>query len=238
LEQRLCSRYRVITTDVAEIVLARIRETVPDLVLADSVPGLDGIELCQRIHDHELTSHIPVILLSARDLEADHVRALEAGADDYFPKPFSTALLLARIHNLLESRRRLIERYRQHISLQPDLAVTSPDTQFLRRVRETVEQRLSDTQFNVGDLARNLALSRRQLFRKFKGLTGQTPHAFLRSVRLKRAAQLLLGSRMTIMQVTFAVGFDDLKHFRAVFRQQFGVLPSQYAKAGPETRSD
>jgi DNA-binding response OmpR family regulator len=232
LRQRLCSQYRVIAADIAEIALARILETVPDLVLAESVlPGLDGIELCQRIRCHERTSHIPVILLSARDLEADHARALEVGADDYFPKPFSTALLLARIHNLLESRRRLIERFRQQINLQTrDVAITSPDAQFLRRVRETVEQHLSDSRFNADDLARNLALSRRQLFRKFKGLTGLTPHTFLRSMRMERAAQLLKGSQMTIMQITFAVGFDDLKHFRTVFRQQFGLLPSEFAK--------
>jgi DNA-binding response OmpR family regulator len=232
--QGLSSRYRVVALPAAEIALDRIRETPPDLVIAESaLPDLDAIELCRRIRGDERSSHIPVILLSTQYLEADHVRALEAGVDDYFPMPFSTTLLLARISNLLESRRRLLERC-CHPFMPRDLAFTPPNNQFVRRVREVVEQHLSDSRFNAEDLARNLALSRRQLFRKFKGLTGQTPHGFLRSMRLQRAAQLLTGSEMTVMQITFAVGFDDLKHFRSVFRQYFGVLPSQFAKASLE----
>ena len=231
--QRLGSRYRVLVLDNTDIAsaIAKIREMLPDFVIAEfALQGLDGIELCRRIRCHERTSHTPVILLTAQYLEVDHARALEAGADDYLPKPFSTSLLLARIHNLIESRRRLLERFRQQF-IPRDVAVASPDSQFVHRVCEIIEQHLSDSRFNAEDLARNLALSRRQLFRKFKGLTGQTPHGFLRSMRLERAAQLLRGSEMTVMQITFAVGFDDLKHFRTVFRQRFGVLPSEFAKA-------
>jgi DNA-binding response OmpR family regulator len=229
--QWLSSQYRVIALPAAEIALTTIRETPPDLVIAQSaLPDPDGIELCRRIRCLERSSLTPVILLSAQYSEADHVRALEAGADDYISMPFSTTLLLARIHNLLESRRRLLERFFQQFT-PLDVAIASPDNQFVVRVREIVQQHLSDSLFNAEDLARHLALSRRQLFRKFKGLTGQTPHDFLRSMRLQRAAQLLKRSEMTVMQITFAVGFDDLKHFRSVFRQHFGVLPSQFAKA-------
>jgi CheY-like chemotaxis protein len=230
--QALRPQYRVVAAENAELGLAKAQQTVPDLILADAFPlPLDGTELCRRLHSIEATSPIPFILLSASGRETDHAQALAAGVDDYVCEPFSLPLLVVRVHNLLESRRRLRERFRQEITLQPrGIAVTPVEAQFLRRIVDAVEKHLSDSGFNIDDLARNLSLSRRQLFRKFKALTGQTPHAFLRAARLTRAAQLLRESQMTIMEITFAVGFDDLKHFRTVFREHFGVLPSEYAR--------
>ena len=117
------------------------------------------------------------------------------------------------------------------VTLQPrKLAANQADAQFLRRTLETVDRHLSDFEFDVDTLARKLAVSRRQLFRKLGAITGGTPHALIRSMRLKRAAQLLQESQMTVTEITYAVGFSDLKHFRTVFKEQFGVLPGDYAK--------
>jgi transcriptional regulator GlxA family with amidase domain len=178
-----------------------------------------------------MTSHIPVILLAADDSEAGCMRALEAGVDDYLGKPFRFPLLRARVDNLLENRRKLHEHFQQLQTVQPrELATNQVDAEFLRRVVQIVEKNLADYEFDVETLARQMALSRRQLFRKFKALAGCTPNVFIRDIRLKRAAQLLRDSGMTVSEIIYAVGFSDPKYFRNIFRERFGVLPGEYNK--------
>ncbi|MDB6021457.1 MAG: ATP-binding region ATPase domain protein, partial [Pedosphaera sp.] len=134
-----------------------------------------------------------------------------------------------------ESRRRLRASFHQGITLQPrELAVNQADAQFLKRALAVIEKNLSDFEFDVDALAQNVAVSRRQLFRKLKAVTDMTPKAFIRSVRLKRAAQLLLESEMTVTEITFAVGFLDVKHFRTLFKERFGALPSEYVATSGE----
>jgi DNA-binding response OmpR family regulator len=224
--------YRVIEARDGEQGLRQAQETVPDIIVtASSLPRLDGIGLCRRLKSDELASHIPVILLAAGGAEDSQVSALEAGADDYLAKPFSLPLLKARVDNLLRSRGKLHEHDSQELALLPrELAASQLDAQFLRRTIDIVERHLADFEFDVAALAQSMAVSRRQLFRKLKAVTGSTPNVFIRSLRLKRAAQLLGETSMTVTEITYAVGFSDLKHFRTVFREQFGMLPGEYTR--------
>ena len=207
---------------------------VPDIIIADIFPPqVDGVRLCREVKAAQLTSHIPVILLNTNDFEDCQLKALEAGADDYIPKAFNLARLRVRVDNLLTSRRKLRASFQPQSVLQPrDLAVNQVDAHFLQRTLTAIEQNLSDFEFDVEALARSVAVSRRQLFRKLKAVVDLSPKALIRSVRLKRAGQLLLQSEMTVTEITFAVGFQDVKHFRALFKEQFGVLPSEYIKSG------
>jgi CheY-like chemotaxis protein/AraC-like DNA-binding protein len=208
------------------------KEIMPDLIIAGSIlPPMDGVELCSLLKSDDLTSHIPVILLAAHGDEQRQLKALEAGVDEFIIKPFRLPLLKARAGNLLESRRRLRERFAPPARLIPcETAANQMDLQFIRRVSLIVEKNLSDFEFNVDTLAREISVSRQQLFRKIKAVTNNTPNMLIRTMRLHRAAQLLKESRLTVSEITYAVGFADLKHFREVFQEQFGVLPGDYAE--------
>jgi len=207
------------------------RESVPDLVLAKvaaAEPG--GFDLCRRLKADELTSHIPVILLATLASESQQITALEAGADDFFANPLNLQLLRARASNLLQARRKANRALNQEGALNPrEIASNQLDAQFLRRTIATVEKHMSDFEFDVEALSQKMFMSRRQLFRKLKSVAGCAPNTFVRNLRLKRAAQLLRESQMTVTEITYAVGFSDLKHFRAIFREHFGVLPGEYA---------
>ena len=237
VSQGLAAVYRLIEAKDEEQGLYQAREAVPDLILMESaMPRLDGLALCRRLKRDELTGHIPVILLNADGLETTQIQALEAGADDCLLKPFGLPVLTARLDNVLRSRRPLPEHFSQEDPLQPqEMAANQVDAQFLRRTIDTIDKHAAAFEFDVETLARKMAISRRQLFRKLKAITGSTPNTLIRTLRLKRAAQLLKDSQMTVTEITYAVGFSDLKHFRAVFKEQFGVLPGDYpGKAGRE----
>jgi len=231
ISQGLGGAYRVIEARDGEEGLRQARETVPDLVVTElTLPGLDGLGLCRGLKRAELTSHIPVIVLAAHAREDSQMRALEAGADHYLAKPVSLPLLKARVDELLLARSKGHERLGPESTLPPrNLTANQADAQFLRRAIEIVDRHLSDFEFDVEALAKKVAVSRRQLFRKLKAVTGGTPNALIRAMRLKRAAQLLKESQMTVTEITYAVGFSDLKHFRSLFLEHFGVLPGEYA---------
>lgn len=230
LKQIFGEEYEII--DAADVTtgLAQARELVPDMVIArHAPPGFNGIEFCSRLKSDPLTAHIPVVLIAEAGAKENQLSALEAGADDF--QPFNLPLLKARVENLLESRRKLRAGFNPGTTLQPrDLAVNQADAKFLQRAIAVIEQNLADYEFDVDALAQSVAVSRRQLFRKLKAVLDTTPNMFIRSVRLKRAAQLLTESEMTVTSITFAVGFLDVKHFRNLFKEQFGLLPSEYIK--------
>jgi CheY-like chemotaxis protein/AraC-like DNA-binding protein len=206
------------------------KENVPDLIVVDGCGlGDAGVKLCGGLKSDHITSHIPVILLAADHTDETQVRALEAGASEFLVKPLRLPVLKARVGNLLEERRKLHEYFRQLQTVQPrEIAGSQMDAEFLRRVVDIVEKNMADYEFDVEKLARQVAMSRRQLFRKFKAVAGCTPNVFVRDIRLKRAAQLLRESRMTVSEIIYAVGFSDPKYFRNIFRERFGVLPGEY----------
>jgi signal transduction histidine kinase/AraC-like DNA-binding protein len=207
-------------------------ETIPDLVITDLLmPEMDGVELCEKLKTDERTSHIPVIMLTAKASVESRLKGLETGADDYMTKPFNMKELRIRINNLIEQRRKLRERFGKDTRLEPkDIAVTSQDEKFLNRTMEIIEKNLGDCDFEVTLLADDLGMSRMQLFRKLKALTNQTPSEFVRTVRLKRAARLMKKNFGNIAEITYEVGFNNLSYFAKCFKELYGMLPSEYVK--------
>ena len=178
----------------------------------------------------EKTSHIPIILLTARAGSESKVEGLETGADDYIVKPFDARELLVRVKNLIEQRKKLRERFRGEVVLKPaDIAITSADEKFLRKVMETVEKFMSDTEFETETLAQEVGMSRMQLHRKLQALTGHSTREFVRTLRLQRAAELLKKKAGTVSEICYEVGFNSLSHFADAFRKQYGRNPSDYA---------
>ncbi|MBK8920100.1 MAG: response regulator [Saprospirales bacterium] len=202
----------------------------PDLVLSDiAMPEMDGIDLCRKLKSDVHTSHIPVVLLTARTSLIHKIDSLETGADDYITKPFNLQLLQLRIRNLIDIREKLRQKFSKSFDLSPSgVTVTSLDEAFLQQLIQVVERHMDESEFSIDDLAREIAMSRIQFYRKLKALTGNTPNAFIRSIRLKRAAQLLGTGQFNVSEVAYKVGFTDLKYFRERFREQFGMVPSEY----------
>ena len=230
LRENLGHEYEITEAADGQEALDCAQTTSPDLVLSDvAMPRMDGMELCRRLKSNLLTSHIPVVLLTARSSLIYKIEGLETGADDYITKPFSMQLLTLRIKNLIHIRESLRQKFGKSFDLSPSaVAVSSLDEDFLQRILDTVEKHIDESEFSIDDLARSLAMSRIQLYRKLKALTGETPNNVIRTIRLKRAGQLLATRQFNVSEVAYKVGFTDLKYFRERFREQFGVNPGEY----------
>ncbi|SDK98468.1 Signal transduction histidine kinase [Catalinimonas alkaloidigena] len=211
-------------------------QLVPDLIISDlMMPRMDGIELCRRLKTDERTSHIPVVLLTARASVESRLDGLETGADDYITKPFHPQELRVRVRNLVESRRKLRERFgkevvKREVKLEPsEIAVTSSDERFLQNAIGVVEKHMGNPDFAVDTFEQEMALSKMQLYRKLKALTNQSPNEFIRTLRLKRAATLLGAQSGTVSEIAYEVGFNNLSYFSKCFKELFDVTPSEYA---------
>jgi signal transduction histidine kinase/DNA-binding response OmpR family regulator len=226
--------YRVMEAENGRIGLDLALEHQPDLVLSDvMMPEMDGIEMCRRIKADEKTSHLPVIMLTARGSQEHQLEGLKTGADDYVSKPFSMPILLARIHNLLEARRKLRERFAapENMVVEPsEITVTPADEEFMQRAIDVVEEHMDDFDFTVEAFTAEMHISRTALYMKLKALTGQTPNEFIRILRLKRSAQLLKSTSEGVAEVAARVGFLEPTNFSRAFKGQFGVSPTEYRK--------
>jgi signal transduction histidine kinase/ligand-binding sensor domain-containing protein/DNA-binding response OmpR family regulator len=205
--------------------------TIPDLIISDvMMPNMDGFELCEKLKTDERTSHIPVILLTARASEKSKLEGLETGADDYIIKPFSARELQVRVKNLIEQRRKLRERFSHESALKPkDIAITSADERFLQRAMDTIEAQIGNPDFSVNDFGKKVGLSHSQLHRKIRALTDRSPIEFIRTLRLKRAADLLKQHFGNVAEIAYEVGFNNPSYFAECFRKLFGKSPSEYA---------
>ncbi|MCB9297748.1 MAG: response regulator [Lewinellaceae bacterium] len=206
-------------------------ETVPDLIVSDvMMPEKDGFEVCDALKTDERTSHIPIVLLTARAGVESRIAGLRRGADAYLAKPFHEEELLATLDNLLEGRKKLREKYRA-AAFQTPVAASSeapdPEEEFLQKVKAVVLNHLSESSFSVDGLCQALAMSQPQLHRKLTALTGKNATLFIRSIRLARARELLLAGGMNVSEAAYAVGFSDPKYFSRVFIQEFGIPPSK-----------
>jgi DNA-binding response OmpR family regulator len=230
MQDCLAQDYRIIEAVDGEDGLQTATDKIPDLIISDvMMPKMDGFQLCQRLKSDERTSHIPIILLTARATAESKIKGLELGADDYILKPFDRTELQVRAKNLIEQRRKLRERFSRDISLPPkEIAVTSYDEKFLQRAMNIIEQHLSNPDFDVTILAREVGMSRMQLHRKLQALTNQSANKFIRSLRLKKAADLLNQKYGNVAQIAYEVGFNNPAYFAECFRKQFGKLPSEY----------
>jgi DNA-binding response OmpR family regulator len=224
------SGYAVIAADSGRTVLDALSEVKPDLILLDvMMPEMDGYELCQKIKSDQRTSHIPVILLTAKaDLDS-RIEGLEYGADDYINKPFEADELKVRSRNLIEQRKRLRDKFSQAIEIKPgEVTATSMDEQFLDRLLMVFEKHVSDSGFSTERFAGEVGLSRSQLNRKLRALTDLSAHGFLLNLRLKRAAQLLKKKTGTVSEIAYAVGFESASNFARAFRSHYGTSPSDF----------
>jgi len=224
------SHFQCITAQNGKEALEKAKIFQPDLIISDvMMPEMDGIELCQFIKTGLITSHIPIILLTARTLVENKIEGLESGADDYIEKPFNIQLLEIRIRNLIESRKRLRELFRREVIIEPSkVTVTSSDEKLLRGVMDLIEKNISETNFNIEDLCRNFYLSRSHFSRKIKQITSYSPKELLNSYRLKRAAQLILDKKITMAEISYMVGFEHPNSLSRAFRKQYGVSPTEY----------
>lgn len=230
LSGKLSDQYTVLqAADGVEGLEMAYRE-IPDMILSDvMMPRLDGINMSKQIKADIRTSHIPLILLTAKSGEESKLEGLTAGADDYITKPFNLEILLVKIHNLVEARKRNREIFQDQIRIEPSkIAVSSLDEKLIRKALEYTETNISNPDFSVEELSRELGMSRVHLYKKLSSLTGKTPIEFIRVIRLKRAAQLLEESQLTVSEIAYEVGFNNPKYFRKYFKDEFGVLPSQY----------
>jgi len=231
------SNYRICTAENGKVGWQLARKQAPDLIISDiMMPEMDGIQFCHLIKTTVETSHIPVILLTANSADPTILSGLENGADDYITKPFKPEELRLRVRNILHSRRQYHEKFARVLQLEPrEITVTSADELFLKQALSIIETQMANTSFGVEQFAQALAVSRPVLFTKIKALTNQTPNNFIKTLRLKRAAQMLLQSDMPVAEVGYQVGFPDARYFRKAFFAQFGCNPSEYAeKKGAE----
>jgi signal transduction histidine kinase/ligand-binding sensor domain-containing protein/DNA-binding response OmpR family regulator len=207
-------------------------KTIPDVIISDILmPDLDGNELCKRIKKDERTSHIPLLLLTALHSKEHEIEGLSSGADDYVTKPFDISVLQTKVENMLQVRRSLKEKYTREVILKPsNITIASPDEHFLQKAIKVVEKNISNADLDIEQFATEVGVSRMQLYRKFSALTNMTVKEFIRSIRLKRAAQLLLDKKMNVNETAYAVGFKDLSHFRKCFHREFGMSASQYIR--------
>lgn len=206
---------------------------IPDIIISDvMMPITDGITLCKNLKTDTKTSHIPVVLLTARTPIIFNIEGLETGADDYITKPFNLNMLEARVWNLLDNRQKLRERYSKEVTLQPtNVAITSPDEKFLEKIMAFIEKNIAEPELSVEELGNVAGMSRVTLYRKIKALTNQTAIEFIRSVRLKRAAQLLQQNKFNVNEVAYMVGFSDVDYFRRCFKEEFKLTPKEYANS-------
>lgn len=202
----------------------------PDLIITDvMMPRMSGTEMCRRIKENLQTSHIPVILLTAWSTDEGRAEGYKVGADAYIAKPFDMDVLLARISNLLEKQEKRMHDFSHSASLDvKNIADSAPDEKFLKEIISLIEKNITDSDYTTDSLAADMAMSRMSLYRKMKALTGQTPSDFIRTVRLKAAAELLKSGQRNVSEVCYLTGFATPQNFTKHFKDMFGVVPSQY----------
>ncbi|MBQ6763044.1 MAG: response regulator [Bacteroidales bacterium] len=213
-----------------------ILKSVPDLVISDiMMPVMDGIELCSRIKKDVQVSHIPVVLLTAKDTNEARSEGYEAGADSYLTKPFTASMLRSRVRNLLESRQRLAEQFgsairereEQEVAANSFLAI---DNEFVRRITELIEENLSSENLDVVWLSENLHMSVSTLYRKMKSLLGISANEYIRKIRMRKAAEMLASGNFNVSETAWNVGINSLIYFRQCFREEYGCSPSEYRR--------
>ncbi len=222
--------FKIIEAANGLIGLEKAVETIPDIIISDVLmPQLDGYEFCRRIKNDERTSHIPVLLLTALHSRENEIKGITTGADDYITKPFDIGLLQAKVESVLSIRDSLKVKYSRNVVLEPkNVVIASPDERFLQKVIEVIEQNISNSEMDIESFSELVGVSRMQLYRKLHALTDMTVKEFIRHIRLKRAVQLLIQKKMNVSEVAYAVGFNDLSHFRKCFKSEYGMSASEY----------
>lgn len=231
LKTLLADKYYVVEAADGESGLKVAQETVPDLIVSDvMMPVMDGLSFCRKIKDNAMTSHIPVILLTARSTERQQVEGLGCGADAYMTKPFSANLLVARIGNLLKSRaqlRHLFDGNKQECKAEKT-RMASSDREFVNRLMDVINRHMAESNLKMDDIGAEMGISRVQLYRKVKALTDMSPVEFLKQMRLEKAMAMLMGTSDTVSVIAYDTGFSSPAYFSTCFKKQFGKYPTEY----------
>ena len=228
--QTLTSDYTVIEIENGFKAFEMATELIPDLIISDvMMPVMDGFELCRKLKNDERTSHIPVILLTARSGDIHELEGLQNGADLYLTKPFSLRKLQLNINNLISAQENRRKKFGHYFTLQPtDVVFESSDEEFLNKILYLLEANISNSDFNVNQFAAEIGMSTPVFYKKIKALTGFTVNNFVKSIRLKRAVQLLQHGNNNISEIAYMVGFTDAKYFSKEFNKQYGISPSKF----------
>ena len=228
LKEYLSPNYRIVEAADGKQAQEIAFDTNPDLVLSDIMMAeMDGMELCQALKRNIKTSHIPVILLTARAAHSQHKAGLETGADAYITKPFSPEILSLTVSNLLQARENSRRYYRTLFLTDEKPDIVSPDEKLLQQIFEVVKVNINNADLTVDAVSHEVGLSKTILYKKIKQLTGLSPIEYIRSLRISEAAKLLRTQRYKVYEVVYMVGFSDLKYFRKCFIKEFGYPPSQ-----------
>lgn len=230
LAELLSSRYSIYEACDGQDGFEKAVELFPDIVISDiMMPIMDGITLCSKLKSDMRTSHIPVILLTARTLISSVIEGLETGADEYLTKPFDENILLIKINNLLQNRKRIREYISKELAINPeDVNLNSQDNIFLSKLVKYIEEHIEESEFNIVQMANTLGMSHSSLYKKVKALTGITVIGFVKDFRLKKAAQLLIQDQHYIKEIAYMVGYSDRRHFSNDFKKKFDATPSDY----------
>jgi DNA-binding response OmpR family regulator len=237
----LSVQYKTLSASNGREGLETAQTHIPNIIISDiMMPEMDGVELCRKIKDDVRTSHIPVVLLTAKDSMQDKEEGYESGADSYLTKPFSSKLLHSRINNLMESRRRLAQQIMEQIKTNvvqkrvtasgQTAEMSKLDGEFLSKIMVIIEANLDNEQLNIAFVTEKMNMSQSTFYRKVKGLTGMSANEFIRKIRLKNAAHLLLSGTCNVSEAADRSGFGDVGYFRECFKEEYGMTPTEYLK--------
>lgn len=230
LNDSLQSKFNILEAENGSIALETLKTKQPDLIVSDvMMPVMDGLTFCSKIKTAPSFSHIPIILLTAKSTQQDQLDGLHQGADEYITKPFNLEILEARIDYLLAQRKRFATHYQKNFQVEiENNSITPLDEKLLKRTHDLINKNISNSEYSVEKLSKDVGMSRVYLYKKTTSLTGKTPVELIRLVRLKKAANLFLESQLSISEVAYDVGFTDPKYFSKQFKIEYGVLPSKY----------
>lgn len=230
IKRSLLKTYQIIESKDGQNGWETAINQIPDLIISDiMMPVMDGLELCRKLKSDERTSHIPVILLTARSSYIHQINGLETGADAYVIKPFNIKMLQLNVHNLLVARENIRNRFAQVVRLEPKkLFINTSEQNFLAKIMQIIEDEMENVDFDVPTLSSKIGMSQPVLYKKIRALTNLSVNEFIKSMRLKRAAQLLESGNESIAEIAFKVGFSDRKYFSMEFKKQFGKTPSEF----------
>lgn len=211
---------------------------LPDLIISDlMMPKMDGMEFCEKIKNDIRTSHIPIIMLTAKTMSEDVKQGYEVGADDYITKPFNSSVLVSRVNNIIQSREKLKKLYGKHFSLETlGVEATSVDEKFMQKLYDILEENISNPELTLNGFCRDIGMSRANLYRKVKAITNLSPNEFIRNFRLNMGAKMLKEARMPVSEVYVAVGFNSHAYFSNCFKAYYGISPSEYANQQTESK--
>lgn len=226
----LLDKYTVIEAVNGQEGVRQAMKYVPDVIICDvMMPVMDGVECCRRLKNELQTSHIPVMMLTAYTMDEQRIQGYDSGADAYLAKPFSAKLLLSRIRNLIDNRKRLKMKEDTVTSIQKQ-SLGELDKGFVEKLKMLIDEKMGDSNLSVEDLGSDLGLGRVQLYRKTKALTGYSPNELLRMARLKKAASLLASTEKTVAEITYEVGFSSPSYFTRCYKDYFGESPTDFLK--------